>query len=78
MKRDNKPVRVVIDTNLCISMLIGKRAKQLRQVFVSSNYELAISEELVEEILIVTDRYEADRTLQNNDSRRVHTRTWHN
>ena len=56
MKRDNKPIRVVLDTNLCISMLIGKRVKQLRQVFVSSNYELAISEELVEEILYVTSR----------------------
>ena len=56
MRRDNKPVRVVIDTNLCISMLIGKRTKQLRQLFDSPKYELAISEALIEEILRVTAR----------------------
>ena len=56
MKRGYKPIRVVIDTNLCISMLIGKRVKPLRQVFVSSDYELAISEDFVEEILAVTSR----------------------
>lgn len=56
MKQENKPVKVVIDTNLCISMLIGKRVKQLRQVFVSSDYELVTSEALIDEILRVTAR----------------------
>lgn len=67
MKRGYKPIRVVIDTNLCISMLIGKRVKQLRQVFVSSNYELAISEDLVEEILAVTSRPKFSRYFNAND-----------
>lgn len=47
---------MVIDTNLCISMLIGKRTKELRQVFASPRYELVISETLIDEILLVTAR----------------------
>ena len=56
MKKDCKRVRAVIDTNLCISMLIGKRVEQLRQIFVTSRYELAISDMLIDEILRVTAR----------------------
>ena len=56
MRQDDKQVRVVIDTNICISMLIGKRTALLRQVFASPQYELAISEALIDEILLVTAR----------------------
>ena len=56
MRQNNRHVRVIIDTNLCISMLIGKRTNLLRQVFASSRYELAISEALIDEILTVTAR----------------------
>lgn len=67
MKKENRPIRVVIDTNLCISMLIGKRVKQLRHVFVSSDYELAISEDLVDEILAVTARPKFARYFNADD-----------
>ena len=56
MRRECKHVRVVIDTNLCISLLIGKRVAELRRVFATSQYELAISEDLIEEIIQVTAR----------------------
>ena len=69
MRRDNKQVRVVIDTNLCISMLIGKQVKQLRQVFVSSGYELAISEALINEILRVAARPKFARYFNADDVR---------
>lgn len=56
MRQDNKHVRVVIDTNLCISILIGKRTSLLQSLFASPKYELAISEALIKEILLVTAR----------------------
>ena len=67
MKNDFGHIRVVIDTNLCISMLIGKRVKQLRQVFVKSKYELAISDMLIDEILHVTARPKFARYFNTDD-----------
>ena len=67
MKKDCKRVRVVIDTNLCISMLIGKRVEQLRQIFVTSRYELAISDMLIDEILRVTARPKFARYFNADD-----------
>ena len=56
MRRDNRLVRVVIDTNLCISMLIGKRIGSLLQIFDLPQYELVTSDDLINEILSVTAR----------------------
>ncbi|MBQ8066462.1 MAG: putative toxin-antitoxin system toxin component, PIN family [Prevotella sp.] len=67
MKNDYGHIRVVIDTNLCISMLIGKRVKQLRQIFVMSRYELAISDRLIDEILRVTARPKFARYFDADD-----------
>lgn len=67
MKRDFRPVRIVIDTNLCISLLIGKRVAELRQVFAASQYELAISEKLIEELLLVTARSKFARYFDTED-----------
>lgn len=56
MKQDNKKIRIIIDTNLCISMLIGKRVAELRPILTSPSYELIISKTLIQEIRIVTAR----------------------
>lgn len=56
MKKDNRHVRVVIDTNLCISLLIGKQVERLLQIFDLPQYELVISDDLIDEILRVTAR----------------------
>ena len=69
MRLENRHVRVVIDTNLCISMLIGKRTELLRQVFASPQYELAISEALIDEILLVTARPKFARYFNAEDVR---------
>jgi putative PIN family toxin of toxin-antitoxin system len=69
MRQNDRLVRVVIDTNLCISMLIGKRTKLLRQVFASPRYELVISEALIEEILLVTARPKFARYFDAEDVR---------
>ena len=69
MRQDNRHVRVVLDTNLCISMLIGKRTELLRQVFASPRYELAISEALIDEILLVTARPKFERYFDAEDVR---------
>jgi len=56
MKKDSRHVRVVIDTNLCISMLIGKRTGSLLRMFYMPQYEFAISNHLIDEILRVASR----------------------
>ena len=56
MKKDNRRIRVVIDTNLCISLLIGKRMKTLLRVFDLPQYELVTSDTLINEILNVSIR----------------------
>ena len=56
MKKDFRHVRVVIDTNLYISLLIGKRMSSLLQIFDLPQYELVTSDSLINEILSVTAR----------------------
>ena len=56
MKKDYRHVRIVIDTNLCISLLIGKRIGSLLQVFDLPQYELVTSDNLINEILSVAAR----------------------
>lgn len=56
MKQGNKKIRIIIDTNLCISMLIGKRVTELRPILTSPSYELIVSNTLLQEIRIVTSR----------------------
>lgn len=56
MKRDYRHIRVVIDTNLCISILIGKQTEKLIRIFDLPQYVLVTSEDLINEILNVTMR----------------------
>ena len=49
-------IRVIIDTNLFISFLIGKRLKGLNELLVNSNVILIFSEQNIQEILMVSRR----------------------
>ena len=67
MKKDNRHVRVVIDTNICISLLIGKQVERLLQIFDLPQYELVISDGLIDEIPRVTARPKFTRYFSADD-----------
>lgn len=67
MKKDFRHVRVVIDTNLCISLLIGKRMSSLLQIFDLPQYELVTSDNLINEILSVAARPKFARYFNADD-----------
>lgn len=67
MKKDYRHVRVVIDTNLCISLLIGKHVGSLLQVFDLPQYELVTSDNLINEILSVATRPKFARYFNADD-----------
>ncbi len=52
----NKPLRVVIDTNIWISFLMGKHLSKLQQVLVSEQVVILFSEELFDEMVEVLQR----------------------
>ena len=53
---DQKPSKVIIDTNLWISFLIGKELHQLKDLIVNERIQLVISDQLLEELILVTSR----------------------
>ncbi|MEH2141861.1 putative toxin-antitoxin system toxin component, PIN family [Nostoc sp.] len=53
---ENKVAKIIIDTNLWISFLIGKELKELKNLLVEQTIQLVISEEILEEIIVVTQR----------------------
>ena len=55
MRRKNK-LKIVVDTNIWISFLIGKKLSGLKTLLSSGKVELILCEELKEEILLVTQR----------------------
>ena len=56
MKLGSKPIKIVVDTNLFISMLIGKMVSVLKNILTSPLFTLVVSEFLIEEIREVTKR----------------------
>ncbi|MBN2009443.1 putative toxin-antitoxin system toxin component, PIN family [candidate division KSB1 bacterium] len=48
--------RVIIDTNLWISFLIGRKLRTLKKLIVNQNIEIIMTEQLLQEIEIVTSR----------------------
>ena len=54
--RRKKRIKVIIDTNLWISFLIGKRLKILKDLIVENRIELIITDQLLDEIQLVTQR----------------------
>ena len=54
--RKKKHYKVIIDTNLWISFLIGKRLKKLKPLIVQQKVKLIITDRYLQEINIVTKR----------------------
>ncbi|EGF56364.1 putative toxin-antitoxin system toxin component, PIN family [Bacteroides fluxus] len=55
MKNDSR-TRIIVDTNLWISFLIGKKLSCLLDFLSDEKVELVVSQELLDEILIVASR----------------------
>lgn len=51
-----RPSKVVIDTNLWISFLIGKELQNLKGLIVHERINLIITDQLIDELKIVTSR----------------------
>jgi putative PIN family toxin of toxin-antitoxin system len=56
-----KPSRVIIDTNLWISFLIGKELRNLKDLIVSERIKLVTTDQLVNELKIVSARPKFER-----------------
>lgn len=53
---ESPAVKVIIDTNLWISFLIGKRLERLRDLIVDSTIQPIFSKQSIDEIVLVTRR----------------------
>ena len=51
-----KPLKVIIDTNVWISFLIGKRMAYLKDLIVNKQIKIVLTEQLLEEIRQVTSK----------------------
>ena len=49
-------MKIILDTNIWISFLLGKRLSLLRQIIENPNIQIYISPQLLEEIIIVSQR----------------------
>ena len=63
----SKTIKVIIDTNLFISFLIGKRLIKLKQLLVNSQIKLIFSEQNILELKLVTDRPKFRKYFNKND-----------
>ena len=52
----NQPIKVIIDTNLWISFLIGKELASLKELIVSQTIQVVFCDQIKEEINQVTQR----------------------
>ncbi|GAB1450489.1 hypothetical protein MASR2M47_05450 [Draconibacterium sp.] len=52
----NKVVKVIFDTNVWISFLIGKRLARIKQYISEGSITIVITEQLLTEIKMVTNR----------------------
>ena len=63
---ENKAIKIIIDTNLWISFLIGKGLKELKNLLVEETVQVVISEEILQEIIIVTQRPKLQKYFPRN------------
>ncbi|WP_436416369.1 putative toxin-antitoxin system toxin component, PIN family [Petrimonas sp.] len=52
----SKPLRLVIDTNIWISLLISKKLETLDNLFFSKEIEILFSEELIDELKVTISK----------------------
>ncbi|MEA3448737.1 MAG: putative toxin-antitoxin system toxin component, PIN family [Bacteroidota bacterium] len=64
--KKRKPIRVVVDTYLWISFLIGKRLKNLQRLITENHVIIVISDQILEEIEIVTKRPKISKYFPEN------------
>lgn len=55
-RRHERPVRIVVDTNIFISFLIGKRLKELQVAIAEGEFQFVVGEKLLNEIRDVVGR----------------------
>lgn len=53
---DQKKSKVIIDTNVWVGFLIGKELRGLKDLIVDEKVRLIISDQLIQEIVLVTSR----------------------
>ncbi|MFM2063352.1 MAG: hypothetical protein RLZZ507_3022 [Cyanobacteriota bacterium] len=53
---EKKEIKIIIDTNLWISFLIGRELAELKNLLVDEKVKVVISEQILEEIKLVTQR----------------------
>lgn len=54
--KERKEINVIFDTNVFISFLIGKRLKGLKALLVHQSLKLILSDKLLEEIIVATQK----------------------
>lgn len=67
----NRPIRVVIDTNIWISFLIGKRLAGLQKHLMSQQVVILFSQELFDEFMEVVSRPKFRRYFASEDVREL-------
>ncbi|MDZ8225906.1 putative toxin-antitoxin system toxin component, PIN family [Nostoc sp. ChiVER01] len=63
---ENKTIKIIIDTNLWISFLIGKELKQLQNLLFEETIQIVVCEEILEEIILVTQRPKLQKYFPSN------------
>jgi hypothetical protein len=63
----DKRIKIIIDTNLFISFLIGKRLHTLKQTLVNSQIQLIFSKQNLLELRIVSKRPKFEKHFSEND-----------
>jgi len=53
---ENQPIKVIIDTNLWVSFLIGKKLAGLKKLIVDRSLQVIFCDQILEEITLVTQR----------------------
>lgn len=64
MRKEN--IRIIIDTNVWISLLIGQKLKNIIHLFSTQKLQIIIGDELVNELLDVTSRLKFEKYFKPN------------
>lgn len=65
MRKNN--IRIIIDTNLFVSFLIGKKLMGLKSLLTDSKVELIFAEQNIKELILVTSRHKFRKYFPPND-----------
>lgn len=62
----NKNVKVIIDTNVWISFLIGKRLSILKELIVNGNLTIVVTRQLLDELIFATSKEKLKKYFPQN------------